>query len=431
MRFAVSAALAAASLAVVAAPLGALSPAHAQAQDATSAAQAEFPASGDIVQDKNFPLLTLLAQDPAARAAILADPALARIGAGRRAALESAYADCAFDVPCFINAMMAPQAEIDEAAARLSALAAPGGPLNPLVRDVMRPSGRFARHEALDDAAFMAAAWREAAAGLNRLYRVYGLAEAPRYPDIDSISYDPASRDYQGLVRDVAETQIDAPAQGAPFFADGLRVGLDLLLINQRDEAARYEPMEAGANAAALARAAALDWGDWPYTAILVPGAGTLPGETGLSAAGALRLRLAARRYEAGLAPFIVVSGGHVHPNKTPYAEAIEMKARLMAVHGVPEDAILIDPHARHTTTNLRNAVRLIAQAGAPLDRAMLVTTARNQSAYIETPGFAERCVAELGYAPHTVVSRLSPHDLVVAPNRLSLHSDPNDPLDP
>jgi uncharacterized SAM-binding protein YcdF (DUF218 family) len=31
------------------------------------------------------------------------------------------------------------------------------------------------------------------------------------------------------------------------------------------------------------------------------------------------------------------------------------MKRSLMADYGVPENAILIDPHARHTTTNMRN----------------------------------------------------------------------------
>jgi hypothetical protein len=28
------------------------------------------------------------------------------------------------------------------------------------------------------------------------------------------------------------------------------------------------------------------------------------------------------RRWREGLAPFLIVSGGHVHPNKTAFAEA-------------------------------------------------------------------------------------------------------------
>jgi uncharacterized SAM-binding protein YcdF (DUF218 family) len=31
------------------------------------------------------------------------------------------------------------------------------------------------------------------------------------------------------------------------------------------------------------------------------------------------------------------------------------MKRQLVALFGIPESAILVDPHARHTTTNLRN----------------------------------------------------------------------------
>ena len=57
--------------------------------------------------------------------------------------------------------------------------------------------------------------------------------------------------------------------------------------------------------------------------------------------------------YANGKAPLILVSGGYVHPNQTPYCEAIEMKESLVRDFGIPSDAILIDPHARHTTTNL------------------------------------------------------------------------------
>jgi uncharacterized SAM-binding protein YcdF (DUF218 family) len=158
----------------------------------------------------------------------------------------------------------------------------------------------------------------------------------------------------------VLETQLDGARSTDLFFETWLRVGLDLLVISQRDEAARYEPMDRGVTAAAFRRASLISWSSAPHAASLVPGAGTLPGETGLSAAGALRVRLAARRYADGLAPFIVVSGGHVHPNKTPFAEAIEMKRVLMTRYGIPEDAIVVDPHARHITTNLRNSVRLV-----------------------------------------------------------------------
>ena len=142
-------------------------------------------------------------------------------------------------------------------------------------------------------------------------------------------------------------------------------------------------------------------------------------------------MRLAARRYAEGLAPFVIVSGGHVHPNKTPYAEAIEMKRELMDRYHVPENAILVDPHARHTTTNLRNGERLVHALGAPEAKEIVVTTSRDQSLYIESPVFFRRNEDELGYQPLTVVRHLTPHDLIMAQNLLSLHADPRDPLDP
>ena len=43
-----------------------------------------------------------------------------------------------------------------------------------------------------------------------------------------------------------------------------------------------------------------------------------------------------------------------VHPDDTPFNEAWEMRSFLLQ-HGVPEDMIVGDFYARHTTTNLRN----------------------------------------------------------------------------
>ena len=107
------------------------------------------------------------------------------------------------------------------------------------------------------------------------------------------------------------------------------------------------------------------------------------------------------------------------------------MKKELMTRYHVPASAIIIDPYARHTTTNLRNATRLLFRAGAPLGRPVLVVTSQGQSASIEAEAFRKRNDDELGYQPMTVVRRLSPNDLVMTPNITSLHADPRDPLDP
>lgn len=107
------------------------------------------------------------------------------------------------------------------------------------------------------------------------------------------------------------------------------------------------------------------------------------------------------------------------------------MKKALIERYGIPADAIVIEPYARHTTTNLRNASRLLMQMGAPLDKDALILCNPVQSAYIESEKFTDRNAAELGYQPGRVVSRISPTELVFRPSRASARIDPRDPLDP
>jgi hypothetical protein len=225
---------------------------------------------------------------------------------------------------------------------------------------------------------------------------------------------------------------VEQAAEMRLFFQPTLKFALYLLDINKRDEAGRLEPLEQKENAAAVRRILTIEWSRFPYTVILVPGQGGDRMTWALAPEGKLRVEIAARRWREGKAPLILVSGGYVHPNQTPFSEAVEMKKSLMADFGVPEDAILIDPHARHTTTNLRNAAREMYRYGVPFDRAALITTDSYQSTYIESAEFAKRCEDELGYAPYRIVKRLSVFDLEWVPKVESLQIDAaGDLLDP
>lgn len=274
-------------------------------------------------------------------------------------------------------------------------------------------------------------AWNDAANGVNYVIDVYGMGKAPRYPAIDSISHDPASGSYGRLLHVIAVVLADDMESLDLCFSPSLQFALHLMEANWRDEAGRFEPMHLGENAAAFRRIPGIDWPGYPYTVIVVPGAGNDRPGVPLSPGSRLRNELAARRYHAGQAPLIIVSGGFVHPNQTPYAEAIEMKRSLMKDFGIPEEAILIDPHARHTTTNIRNAARLMYRYGVPTDRPGLITTDIYQSRAIASPAFAERCSRELGYQPHELLRRISPSDLEFLPMIESLHADAIEPLDP
>ncbi|MEO8028394.1 MAG: YdcF family protein, partial [Bryobacteraceae bacterium] len=200
---------------------------------------------------------------------------------------------------------------------------------------------------------------------------------------------------------------------------------------SRRNEAGRFEPLDLGENRSTIARVRNTAWSKYPYSVIVVPGSGSESVQVNLSAAGRLRLALAARRFREGKAPFLLLSGGYVHPNQTPFSEAVEMKKALITDFGIPSNAILIDPHARHTTTNMRNAARQMYRYGMPFEKKALVTTDEYQSAYIEAPGFADRCMKELGYLPYKILSRVSKHDLEFLPLIESLHLDATDPLDP
>src|SRR5215813_6312277 len=208
---------------------------------------------------------------------------------------------------------------------------------------------------------------------MNRMMDVYGAGKAPRYPEIDAITYDAASTVWKHDVQILATVLEDDRESLALFFSPSLRFATELMWLNHRDEAGRHEPLEMKENEAAVRHVASIDWSKFPYSAIVVPGAGNDRPGVHLSAGGKLRDEIAAKRFRDGKAPFLIVSGGFVHPNQTEFAEAIEMKHDLMTRFAIPEDAIIVDPHARHTTTNIRNAVRLLYRYGMPFDRKVLV----------------------------------------------------------
>lgn len=267
--------------------------------------------------------------------------------------------------------------------------------------------------------------------GLNGILQTYGFGTEPRYPMIDGPVEKPGSADFKALVADaiwLAEAGRNDPALALD---PSIPLAVALIDVNERRDAVAFEPLDQGHNAAAIATARGIDWKRYRYTAIIIPGVGPENPAIALSARGKLHLRLAASRFADGDAAFIIVSGAAVHPKESRFVEAVEMRKVLVERFGVPADRIVIEPYARHTTTNLRNATRRLVAMGAPLDRPTLIVANSSQSAYIESPEFAARNPAELGYQPGTVGKRLSPYELEFTPSLRSLRVDPWDPLDP
>lgn len=267
--------------------------------------------------------------------------------------------------------------------------------------------------------------------GLNSILSVYGTGLPPRYPAIDGPVEGEGSPRLASLVADamaLARAEESDPTGG---FDASVVLALALLDANNREDAGAFEPLDTTMNAAALARSARIDWPSYRYSAILVPGIGPDDLATPLSARGKLNVRMAAQRFAEGVAPFIIVSGGPVHPRGTSTAEAIEMRRALVDRYGIPADCIIVEPYARHTTTNLRNATRRLIAMKAPLDREVLIVTNPAQSQYIEGADFKARSLRDLGYEPAKIGTRLSPTDLTFRPVPRSALVDPMDPLDP
>jgi hypothetical protein len=269
-------------------------------------------------------------------------------------------------------------------------------------------------------------------AGLNNILNVYGLGMPARYPEIDGPATIPGSTpESLANVRhafDLAEAGRSDPATALD---PSVGLAISLLDANNRNEPAAFEPLDAKFNSEALAKARAVDWTRYRFSAIIAPGIGPDDLTTPLSARSKLSVRMAAERFADGIAPFIIVSGANVHPRGSRMVEAVQMRQALIERLAVPADSVVIEPYARHTTTNLRNVTRRLISLGAPLSKDALIITDQDQSHYIESSQFFERNQAELGYQPGKIGPRHSPTELTFRPSISSMRIDPMDPLDP
>jgi hypothetical protein len=384
--------------------------------------------SGNWVKSKNYYLLTLFEQDKAANAFLKADPQLALLTQAKLNALQTSLTSCK-DALCLPAQLKFSDDEIKTVSARLLALYKDGNALGSLVKTQLIPSGTYILYNIGKPEELLVKAWEQDAAAVNHTIAVYAEGKKPNYPAIDSISFNTANKGYYTLMYDCSSVVSAEIKNTRLFFEPALQAALTYLEINERQEAAGYEPMATTANKAAVDRVKTIKWGKFAYSHILVPGAGPDNLTTPLSGEGMLRCRLAAMQYRLGKAPFIVVSGGAVHPFKTKNNEAVEMKNYLLKILHIPENAIIIDPHARHTTTNIRNDARLVFRYGIPFSKPGYIVTDKAQMDFIMT--MAARCQKELNYVPYKLGKRVSETELEFYPLVESLQIDQDEPLDP
>ncbi|MVN90891.1 YdcF family protein [Mucilaginibacter aquatilis] len=383
---------------------------------------------GDWVKSKNCYMLTLLEEDKAVASLLQTDVELAKLAAAKHRAIQLSLSECK-DALCLPGFIKFTSQEISVVSNRLKVLYKVGNALDVLVKKHIIPSGMYIRYNDLAPVGLLVKAWEQDAACINYIISVYAEAKKPNYPQIDSISYDIKKRSYYTLMYDCTSEVVEAVNKNDLFFKPSLYAALTYLEVNERRQAADYEPMVSTANKLAAERIKQTKWTAYSYSHILVPGAGPDNLTTPLSGEGMLRCKTAARQYFANKAPFVVVSGGAVHPFKTKYNEAVEMRKYMINVLHVPAYAVIIEPHARHTTTNLRNDARLIFRYGMPFGKPGLIITDKYQNDFIAN--MEQRCLKELGYVPYKLGKRLSDTALEFYPLVTALQTDADEPMDP
>lgn len=107
------------------------------------------------------------------------------------------------------------------------------------------------------------------------------------------------------------------------------------------------------------------------------------------------------------------------------------MKRYLIEEEGIPEAAIFAEPHARHTTTNIRNAVRIMLSAGFPEEKPALIASSGFQLNYIERESFSRLCKKMMLSVPFRPGNRINNNELEFYPLPEAFHVNPVDPMDP
>lgn len=380
------------------------------------------------VQYKNYYLLTLFQQLPELNKMLKENSVLKKISDSKSEKINEALKNCKADISCYACALKFSPEEITAISQELSNSYHENNELGKLVSNHLIPSGCYTLYANETPKNLLLKAWEQDANAINHTIGVYVEGNKPNYPKIDSISFKLKDAAFAELT--AANAWLALQGNNKLFFEPAMQFAIQALELNERNDAADYEPMAKGVNLTAINQIKKTDWKKYPYSVILVPGAGPEEKEVALSPGGMIRCRLAALQYKKGVAPFIVVSGGRVHPYKTKFSEAYEMKKFLMEILQIPESAIIMEPHARHTTTNLRNCARLMFRYGMPIDKPGLACTVKSQSFYI-TDILPERCKKELGYYPYKNGKRLSDTESEFYINTTSLQIDFDEPLDP
>lgn len=380
----------------------------------------------NTIESKNYYFTALAKFTPAVDSIVRKDRVLSNITIAKLKKLNRAA-----NTSDRIQALLFTDEEINVIGSGLARLYQEDNALGRMLNTEIIPSGCYAQYKEKGKA-LIKRIWEQDARGMNRAIRIYAAAEKPNYPSIDSIGFNVHESYYQDVILPTVVQNVAALSAVAPAFYSVPLTAVNVLLdLNDRCQVLDFEPLWQEGNRKAYEQIKNTNWNAYPYTAILVLGAGPEDPRVAISAEGRLRAGYAVRLWKDGNAPFIVLSGGRVHPYHTPYNEAAEMKKYIMQVWNVPEEVIIMEPHARHTTTNIRNTARILLREGFPMDRKILITSSQFHVDYIANPDFAVRCEKEMEVVPYRFGQRVSPRSIEAFLNSSSTIINPDEPLDP
>ena len=307
-----------------------------------------------------------------------------------------------------------------------------------IVKKELLPSGNWEMYYAgTTDTTFLKLVVGQTVAAIDTIINQYLVGTKSQYPeDGPSDSNGPKNLYATDYVQQFVSAINSIDKNSSTVLNLPIATALSLLKMNNRDEAVRFEPIATGENKAVIENIKNIVWKNYTYASLIVPG--DSPNSEGdainLSESAKKHVQYAVEAYNGGLAPVIIISGANVYPYYPPtqYFEAIEMKKYMMQTYSIPENVILVDPYGRHTTTNLRNAARLIIRLGIPRYKKSLIVTSKSQNDIIEAPSYATRCNIELGYMPGKLGERIADVRLEFTPTNFNvLTLNPKDPLDP
>ncbi|HEX7756606.1 MAG TPA: YdcF family protein [Niabella sp.] len=381
-----------------------------------------------ILQKRIFYLLDAIETYPPAYTAVYSDTVLQALMKQKYTLLQNAMDSCTQLSGIAAKLLITP-AEDAAIALQLGKLYQKNRNIRQWVSDRIRATGFYGLSDSLTDAALFRKAWEEEAAGINYIINAYLQNKGLQYPKVDAASFCISCRPYFDSVRQIIAATLENGKANSLFFQPLLRICLRILQLNDRDEAARFIPLNQ-VNEQPYQQSRSVQWARFPFSAILVFGEGPENDEP-ISVHNKERCATASALFKSGKAPFIIVSGGYVHPFQTKYCEAVQMKKYLTDSLAVPAGAIITEPHARHTTTNIRNANRIIFENRIAPDKPVLGVSDSSHIQYIAGKNFERVCRRDLKYLPFDRMKKLSDETVVFYPAARSLQINTGDPLDP